>query len=170
MSEYYATIPAIREVLAAADHHDARSVVDETGDIDLRTYLANMFGYAPQWLKTLYNLRRPLAVFLGLKHATMMEQGLTPDAVPFEEGGEVAVFRVVSAQEDRYWLGMYEDVHLRAHLAVAREPLEPLESVRARYHVVSIVDYRNRTGPVYFAAVRPVHEFVFRKMARAGLG
>jgi hypothetical protein len=86
-------------------------------------------------------------------------------------GSAAAFFTVRHAEEEHVWVVAVTDKHLEATLAVVVEP-EPGGGPRRRFHVVTLVHYRNWAGPVYFNVIRPFHHLVVGGMARnaAALG
>ena len=48
---YIRRMPELAPLLEHADHIDVKTV---SGSVDLRTFLANMFSYQPDWITALY--------------------------------------------------------------------------------------------------------------------
>ena len=71
------------------------------------------------------------------------------------------------AREEQYWVAEIKDKHLKALLGVVVEPLPGQQ--QKRFHVLTVVYYRNWAGPVYFNAIRPFHHLVVESMALAGV-
>jgi hypothetical protein len=83
-----------------------------------------------------------------------------------QEGQPVAFFKVRMTREEHYWIAEAKDTHLNALLGFVVEPL--LDQQQKLFHVVTVVYYRNWSGPVYFNVIRPFHHFVVGSMAMAG--
>ncbi len=139
------------------------------GHVSLRQFIAAMLSYYPFWVVWLYRLRTVLVKILGLveHEASEVLPNLKGVDVSFVPGDAVTFFTVRQAKEEHYWIGETpEDKHLKAYFGVI---VEPLAKKRRRFHVVTIVYYKHRTGPLYFNLIRPFHHLVVRGMMRAGL-
>ena len=162
--EFIKQVNELKPILEGADHIDVKTV---EGDVPLNRFIASMLGYMPWWLKILYSLRAPLVRVLGMKQETIpFPSDIKPEDVSFTKGEAAFFFTVAIAEKERFWFAEASDKHLSAHLGCA---VEPLEGGRRRYHVATIVHYRNWAGPVYFNIIRPFHHLVVRSMARAGV-
>ena len=76
------------------------------------------------------------------------------------------LFSVRYAERNRYWIVETPDEkHLRAFVGVFREKVDQRIN---RFHVMTVVHYKDWTGPVYFNIIRPFHHLVVRQMALAG--
>jgi len=134
----------------------------------MRTFLAGMFSYSPDWLIWLYYVRAGFVRLLGMRQGRIQATfSLRPEKVPMQEGKKVAFFTIRMVEEERYWIAAAEDTHLEALLGIIIEPL-PGTSQR-HFHVLTIVHYRNWAGPVYFQVIQPFHHLVVGGMARAGV-
>lgn len=162
---YIRHIPELAPLLEHADHIDVKTV---TGTVDMRTFLASMLGYRPGWVTLLYYVRAVFVRLLGMRQRRIPSASqLKPEEVPMQVGARAAFFTLRMVEEERYWIAGVEDTHLTALLGVVIEPL-PGQSQR-RFHVLTVVHYRNWTGPVYFQVIRPFHHLVVGSMARAGI-
>jgi hypothetical protein len=161
-------MPELASLLEHADHVDVKSVI---GSVDLRTFLANMLSYQPEWVIALYGVRAIFVRFLGMRqHGSARRrssQYLTPETIPMQEGQPAAFFKVRMAREEHYWIAEAKDTHLNAILGVVVEPLP--DQQQKLFHVVTIVYYRNWAGPIYFNVIRPFHHLVVGSMAMAGV-
>ncbi len=161
---YIRSLPELAALLEHADHVDVKTV---SGSVDLRTFLANMLNYQPGWITALYGVRAIFVRFLRMRQRSIPRgQHLTPEHIPMQEGQPVAFFKVRMSREEQYWIGEAKDKHLSALLGVV---VEPLPDQQKRFHVLTVVYYRNWAGPVYFTVIRPFHHLVVGSMARAGL-
>lgn len=163
-------LEALLPAAKGADHVDVKAGV---GEVSLREFLAGMFSYAPGWVRLLFRLRGALAAALGLQHEDVWNAPLRPEDVPFAPGELVKVFVVDAANEAEdesqggaYWIASGRDTHLDAAIAVL---VEPLEGVRRRFHVYTVVTYKRWTGPLYFNLIRPFHHLLVGAMLRAAL-
>jgi hypothetical protein len=110
-----------------------------------------------------------LVPILGLvKHESPEElPNLKAEEISFTPGENVTFFIVRSAKEGVYWFSETpEDKHLSAYFGVV---VEPLKNDLKRFYIVTIVQYKHWTGPVYFNLIRPFHHLVVARMARAGV-
>jgi hypothetical protein len=157
--------PELARLLEHADHVDVKTVI---GSVDLRTFLANMFSYQPDWITALYGVRAIFVRFLGMRQIGIpRSQSLKPENIPMQEGQRVAFFKVRMAREEHYWIAEAKDKHLDALLGVVVEPLPNQQ--QKLFHVLTVVYYRNWAGPVYFNVIRPFHHLVVGSMAMAGV-
>ncbi|NOK11629.1 DUF6463 family protein [Corallococcus exercitus] len=161
------TASALPEVLRpfahGADHVDVKTVESEA---TLREFLAALLSYQPAWMTALYGVRAVFVRLLGMRqHGVPRPQHLRPEDIPMTPGGAALFFTVRHAEEDHVWVVSATDQHLDATLAVVMEPA-PGGGPRRRFHVVTLVHYRNWAGPVYFNVIRPFHHLVVGGMAR----
>jgi len=91
-------------------------------------------------------------------------QHLRPEDIPMMPGSTASFFTVRHAEEEHVWVVAATDKHLEALLAVVAEPAS---GSRRRFHVVTLVHYRNWAGPVYFNVIRPFHHLVVGGMAHS---
>lgn len=154
------TAPELAPVLEGADYTEFREIESE---VSLREFVAGALSWSPAWVKALFGARFLLAKALRLDTATVPRRPtLTPDTVSFTPGDAAAFFTVRSGAEDRYLVLGADDNHLSAHLTFVAEP------ERKRFQLGTIVRYHRRTGPVYFAVIRPFHHLIIRGMLKAG--
>jgi hypothetical protein len=165
---YIRRLPELAVLLEHADHIDVKTVM---GSVDLRTFLANMLSYQPGWMTTLFGVRAIFVRFLGMRQHGIPRRKyrryLTPENMPMQEGQSAVFFKVRMAKEEQYWIAEVKDKHLNAILGVVVEP-QPGQPQR-RFHVLTVVYYRNWAGPVYFNVIRPFHHLVVGSMAVAGV-
>jgi hypothetical protein len=161
---YIQQIPALAPILAEADHIDVKVV---EGRQTLREFMAGMMSYQPAWVTFLYGVRAVFVRFLGMKQPGIpRSQNLSPSDIPMSPGKRLLFFKVRVAKEDEYLVAEIKDTHLDAMLGVV---VEPLSGELKRFHVLTIVNYNNWAGPIYFNVIRPFHHLVVGGMARAGL-
>jgi hypothetical protein len=161
---YIRRLPEIAPLLEHADYIDVKTV---SGNSSLRTFLANMLSYQPDWMTMLYGVRAVFVRFLNMRQNGLPHrQHLAPEDIPMQEGQPAAFFRVLIAREEQYWIAEIKDKHLKALLGVV---VEPLPGQQKRFHVLTVVYYRNWAGPVYFNVIRPFHHLVVGSMALAGV-
>lgn len=162
---YIRRLPEFAPLLEHADHIDVKTV---SGSVDLRTFLANMLSYQPDWMTALYGVRAVFVRFLNMRQNGLPHrQHLTSEDIPMQEGQPAAFFKVLIAREEQYWVAEIKDKHLKALLGVVVEPLPGQQ--QKRFHVLTVVYYRNWAGPVYFNVIRPFHHLVVGSMALAGV-
>jgi hypothetical protein len=152
----------LRPFAQGADHVDVKTVESEAS---LRAFLAGLLSYQPAWVTALYGVRRVFVRMLGLRqHGIPRSQHLRPEDIPMTPGSAASFFTVRHAEEEHVWVVAATDSHLEATLAVV---MEPAGGTRRRFHVVTLVHYRNWTGPVYFNVIRLFHHLVVGGMARS---
>jgi len=165
---YIRRLPEIAVLLDHADHIDVKTVI---GSVDLRTFLANMLSYQPDWVIALFGVRAVFVRFLGMRQSGVLRRKyrryLTPEKIPMQEGQPAGFFKVHMAKEEQYWIAEVKDKHLDAILGVVVEQLPGQQ--QKRFHVLTVVYYRNWAGPLYFNVIRPFHHLVVGSMALAGV-
>ncbi|MBE4752795.1 DUF2867 domain-containing protein [Corallococcus sp. ZKHCc1 1396] len=153
----------LRPFAEGADHVDVKTVESEAS---LREFIAALMSYQPAWMTALYGVRGVFVRLLGMRqHGVPRPQHLRPEDIPMAPGSAASFFTVRHAEEERVWVVAATDKHLEATLAVVAEPA-PGGGARRRFHVVTLVHYRNWAGPVYFNVIRPFHHLVVGGMAR----
>ena len=151
----------LRPFAQDADHVDVKTVESQA---TLRQFLAGLMSYQPVWVSALYRVRAVFVRLLGMRQQGIPQQRLSrPEDIPMTPGSAASFFTVRHAEEEHVWVVSAEDTHLEATLAVV---VEPSEGPRRRFHVVTLVHYRNWAGPVYFNVIRPFHHLVVARMAR----
>lgn len=159
---YLERINEVQLLLQDDDHFDVKSIEAE---VTLREFIAGALSYHPTWMKSLYVIRSVFVRFLGMKQEMIHTSKLTPQNLSFLEGDWTGFFQVHSAKENEYWIATASDKHLDAYIIVAQETLE---NGNSRFHVGTIVHYKNWAGPLYFNVIRPFHHIVVHQMVKAG--
>ncbi len=164
LNQILAQYPALMHVAQSAD--DFHDVVFESRGT-LREFLAAALSYMPGWMRFLYHVRAGFVRLLGVRQDGIPEkEQLHPQDVPFEPGGQAAIFNVLAAEEERYWLASAQDAMIIGYVGVIREPLE---NGLSRFHLLSGARYRRWTGRIYFNVIRPFHHIVVRCMGRCAV-
>lgn len=162
MNDYVKEVGAVVELMAGADHVDVKTI---EGQVSLREFLAGLFSYMPGWMRFLYGVRWGFVRLLGMKQAGLPQAvQVRPEDVSFVPGEGAAFFKVMAAEEGRFWMAGAVEAHLGAYLGVVKELLPAGQN---RYHVITIVHYKNWAGPVYFTVIRPFHHLVVGQMMKA---
>lgn len=159
--KFITSIDELKPVFEGADHVDIKTVRRRA---TMREFVTGMFCYYPGWYKCLYKIRGIFAKILKLKHAESYPT-IAPSELPMSPGGQALFLQVKMAEEERYWVGEVNDKHLYAAVVVA---VEPLENEEKRFHVMTVVKYNNKIGPLYFNLIRPFHHLVVSRMVKAG--
>src|SRR5574341_1415286 len=161
--DWIAHQPELAALLVGADHADVKVV---TSGVSLREFVAGMAAFQTWWLTALYGVRGVFVRLLGMRQLRQpVSVRLRPQDVPMTPGAKLIFFTIRMAKEDEYLVAEVKDQHLDAMLGVAAEPLAGDEK---RFHVFTVVQYRNWAGPIYFNVIRPFHHLVVWSMARAG--
>ncbi|MEM7111454.1 MAG: DUF2867 domain-containing protein [Chloroflexota bacterium] len=154
-------IPEISPLLDNADHIDVKTFESEKS---LRHFIADLISYQPAWMTFLYRIRWFFVRLLGMKQTSVPKAPTSkPSDISFIEGDAALFFKVVAAEEDRYWFAEAAESHLTAKLGVVAEPNTANSTT---FHVVTVVHYNHWTGPVYFNVIRPFHHLVVGSMGR----
>jgi len=162
---YIDQIEELQVILKDADYVGVKTV---EGDATLQEFLTGMFAYRPGLIRFLYRVRSGLVWLLGIRQQPLPEMDeWIPGEVPMLSCGNIWFFSVSLAREERYWIGCCpEESHLTAFMGVVAEPLD---DIRKRFHVVTIVHYKRWTGRLYFLLIRPFNWFFVNRLAQAGL-
>jgi len=162
---YIDQIEELQVILKDADYVGVKAV---EGDVTLQEFLTGMFAYRPGLIRFLYRVRSGLVWLLGIRQQPLPEMDeWIPGEVPMLSCGNIWFFSVSLAREERYWIGCCpEESHLTAFMGVVAEPLD---DIRKRFHVVTIVHYKHWTGRLYFLLIRPFNWFFVNRLAQAGL-
>lgn len=151
--------PLLKGLLQGADHIDCK-VFD--GPADQRTFIAGLMGWMPGWLRMLYTVRGWLAGVLGLKHEMPPSVTTKPADVPMAPGATIKMWTVKAAREGEFWAAGINDKHLEALLVDVCHR----QGNGFRHHLVTIVHYHNKLGPLYFNIIRPFHHLVVWGLGR----
>lgn len=167
MKQILAKYPALGDIVGKADDlHDDVFVSRGT----LREFLAAALSYMPEWMRFLYRVRAGFVRLLGVRQEGIPERiGLEPRDVPFEPGRQAAIFTVLAAEEERFWIAAAEDDMIKGYFCVVREPLDSPEGDRSRFHILSGAKYKRWTGRLYYNVILPFHHLVVRAMGRTSV-
>ncbi|GAA1596323.1 DUF2867 domain-containing protein [Kribbella sancticallisti] len=157
-------LPELDDLIPTADVVDLKTA---TGTVTLRELIAGAVGYQPGWIKSLYAVRILFARLLRLDMAGMPPTDeIRPADVSFTPGDDLSFFKVIRGEEHHYLLLGMKDKHLTAYLAfIVADDTAPQRD----FKIVTLVHFHQKTGRLYFAAIRPFHHVVVRAMIRAGL-
>jgi len=112
----------------------------------------------PKWLDNLYKLRNILVKPFGLKN------GNERDTRQFEEcirsGGNHGFVSVPDKSPDETVLCL-TDKHLTAYLSVH---IKDLGDNRKAVYTITLVNFHNKLGYIYFYAICPFHHIVVKRM------
>jgi len=164
--EYIRQFHEIRELLKEADHVDVKVV---EGRVTLRKFIASMLSYYPWWIVMLYRIRAVFVRLLGIREEENFGElpRLEEADISLTPGETAIFFTVYKAEENQFWIAETpEERHLRAYFGIFAEDIR--DDLK-RFHVITIVHYKDWTGPVYFNTIRPFHHIVVSRMAQAGI-
>ena len=166
MNNYLEQFDEVKEILKDADYVDIKSY---TGTVSLRQFIASALSYYPWWVVMLYYIRSIVVRILGLEKQEKSDElpNLKSGDVSFTPGDPATFFTVRMAREDQYWIAETpDDKHLKAYFGIV---VEPLHGNLRRFYLITTINYKHWTGPVYFNLIRPFHHLVVWRMAKAGL-
>ena len=125
--------PALADYLDRADHVDVKTA---QGPVDLRGFIAAMFGRKPAWATFLFRLRGWLARLFGLRHPEeTAAAALRPEDVSFEPGRPAAFFTVAGGPGKRLVVGRSRrQAPGRLDRRGGRAARRPGQSVPCGYH------------------------------------
>lgn len=140
------------------------------GTLSMREFMAGMLSYKPGWMKALMSVRVWLLRFLGQgRHIVPESSRLTAESIPVTSGKKAEFFTVVDSDGETYWFAEGRESHLDAMIGVVVEPLPDATNIK-RFHLLTIVRYRNWAGPIYFNIIRPFHHIVVHCAMKKVLG
>jgi hypothetical protein len=150
-------VPALAEYLNGADHVDVKSCC---GESSLRECVAGILSYSPRWVRALYKIRVWVLRLLGQGQGDSIElDRVTAESLSVEKGDKANFVTVADSDGETYWIGTAEESYLGMALGVAVESIDG-EDRDKLFHVVTVVQYRNRVGAIYFNLIRPFHYLV----------
>ena len=160
-----AGIPNLSAIASRCDHIDIKTY---RGKGRMDAFITGFLSFYPGWIKALYGIRWGFVRLLGMKQHGLPDMGQKkrPEDLPMTPGQKATFFTVEAAEAERYWLVSTAEKHLVAYLCVIAEPDSGGQRV---FHVITLVEYRNWAGPVYFNVIRPFHHLVVDRMSRVGL-
>ncbi len=154
-------VPEIQACIDVANHLDVKTA---DSPASMREFLSGMFSYSPVWVRAMFGIRKYVAKVFGLPHEGL-DKSYTPEEIPMEPGALVDFFTLVHGEEDANYLLEVDDKHLAAQLALL---VQPLDNGMNRFHVGTLVRYKDWRGPVYFSLIKPFHHLIVRAMVKAG--
>jgi hypothetical protein len=133
--------------------------VDSKKEIIPDDIMVNFWTDFPAWVNVLFKLRNFLVKFVGLKGT---EGG---DLKEFEKciriGGTYG-FASVPMKSDNETILLLTDKHLNAYISVHVESMEEHKTISA----ITLVNFNNKLGRVYFFIIRPFHGIVVKSMLK----
>ncbi|WP_027722487.1 DUF2867 domain-containing protein [Maridesulfovibrio zosterae] len=158
------SIAVLDKLIGNADHIDSKVVI---GDCSLEQFLDRLIRYEPLWLCWLYKVRSVIAKLMGLEHGEIGHTKAMQKKLDYTPGGKVDFFTSVDFKPDEYWVGKAEDKHLCGYIGAVAVPLS---NGKTKFHIFTIVHYRNWTGPLYFNLIRPFHHIIVYFMGKHAVG
>ena len=157
-------IPALAEYLDGANHVDVKS---GEGTLPLREFVAGLLSYKPGWVRALWKVRVWLLKVLRQGESDVPGEGqLTAESLPIETGQEALFFTVADSDGETYWVAIGEESHLGMALGVVVQSVEGQEDIK-KFSVITVVQYRNFAGSIYFNLIRPFHHLVVSAAMRS---
>lgn len=158
------SLGVLKDELEEADHIDVKLY---EGKKDLQSFIASWLSYHPWWFSGLYAIRKVFVQCLGMKQEiNKADKVMKADEISMIQGEMVGFFKVEKAQKGRFWIAAAEDRHLKGFVGII---VEKRPTGMNRYHLITIVHYRDWSGPIYFNVIRPFHHLVVHAMARHAL-
>lgn len=120
-----------------------------------------VFGHAPQWVRTLMDLRGWLVAPFGLMHPDRDALQSQKDGLArarFDVGERFGVFTIRSIEPHEVILGE-NDRHLDFRLSVYK-PVQRAETVT----ISTVVQINNSLGRFYLALIKPFHRTIVRAL------
>lgn len=143
------------------DYKDAyECVVANTKSITPDDIQIAFWTIKPKWLNTLFKLRNLLVKPFGLKGEDKNENNKFEQCI--RNGTTNNLMSVVAKSENETVLCL-NDKHLKAYLSVY---IEKFSTDNQKISIITLVEFHNWLGYVYFYAIYPFHHIVVRSMLR----
>ncbi len=150
-----------------ADYSDVYACnADFKKEISPDDIMVNFWITLPGWVSALFKLRNFLVKFVGLQSS---EEDNPDEFIKCIRSGKAYRFISVPAKNTAETVLLLADKHLDAYLSIhiaAGEPDEQGKTVSA----ITLVNFKNTLGRVYFFFVRPFHALVIKSMLKRALG
>ncbi|AMK10137.1 DUF2867 domain-containing protein [Pseudodesulfovibrio indicus] len=157
-------LPGMAGLTQGADHVDVHTM-EGTGSV--ADVAAALLSHRPGWMVFLWKVRTVLLRLLGQGGRIVPEPArLTGATLPKSVGDKASFLTVIRSDGESHWVAGAGESHLDAEVGVVAEPLA---GGRSRFHVVTVVRYRNPAGRIYFNVIRPFHHLVVDSALRAAL-
>jgi hypothetical protein len=142
------------------DYSDVYAYVTDTPkEIIPDDIMVNFWTDFPRWINTLFKLRDFLVKFFGLKGA---ESDNVKELEKCIRTGEAYDFVSVPAKSGNETVLLLSDKHLNAYVSVHIEIKEERKTISA----ITLVNFKNKLGRVYFFFIRPFHGLIVKSMLK----
>jgi len=121
--------------------------------------MVNFWTDFPSWINGLFKLRNFLVKFVGLKGTK------NSNIKEFEKSirrGETYNFVSVPAKSNNETILLLSDKHLNAYLSVHIKS----EEVRKTISAITLVNFNNKFGRLYFFVIRPFHGLIVKSLLK----
>jgi len=113
----------------------------------------------PCWINALFKLRNMLVKFVGLKSA---ENDNVKELEKCIRTGKTYNFASVPAKNGKETVLLLTDKHLDTYMSVHVESKEKHKTIS----VITLVNFNNRLGRIYFFVIRPFHGAIVKNMLK----
>ncbi|WP_243544204.1 DUF2867 domain-containing protein [Pseudodesulfovibrio tunisiensis] len=128
---------------------------------------ARTLSYQPGWLVALRRVRKWVLGLFDREEAGPLEiHRFSADSLPVKQGEMADFFEILGSDGRTYWIGSESVDSYRATLGVVGESLG---NGTTRFHVVTLMHFRNRLGPLFFALIRPLHDLFLGLATRSAV-
>lgn len=143
-----------------ADYADAyRYEVDCNNELFPDDIMISFWTDLPRWVEVLFKVRNFLVRFVGLE--TSQERNLDGFIQCIRCGASYGIASVQAKNRDETVL-LLADKHLDAYLAIHIAGDENVKKIS----VVTLVNFKNTLGRMYFFLIRPFHGLVVKSMLK----
>ena len=157
-----ATIPSgsLTENYLPTDYSDVYALMADTEkEIIPDDIMISFWTDFPFWINALFKLRNTLVKFVGLKGAANDNVKELEKCIRTEKTYN---FASVPAKNDNETVLLLSDKHLDAYMSVHVESREEHKTIS----VITLVNFSNRLGRIYFFVIRPFHGVIVKNMLK----
>jgi hypothetical protein len=151
-----------------ADYSETyETVVDKRSQLTPDNLLIAFWMDFPGWVQWLFRLRDILVRPFGLKdgdddyHTSRHKL-----AEIIRTGGSYNIMNIPSKSKNETVMQL-EDKHLTAELSCH---VENANDSKLKISIITLVHYHNTLGKIYFAAIKPFHTIIVRKITKRSIG
>lgn len=146
-------IQVIYNSLSRLDYADTFSVTNHENSLEEITIL--VLGQAPDWIKSLFQLRNYLVRLVGIQPISKPEV-----IIDYKVGGSIVFFDIYKIENNFVLLGK-NDKHLDFRVCISNSNEE-----KQNIKVTTVVQFHNAKGKLYFSVIKPFHKMIVRSMVK----
>lgn len=146
------------------DYVDSFSLeINNTNNYSVDYLTALLFCSIPRWARFLMKTRDILVKPFGIKTGIVPEQNEVNKDINYDIGDRAIFFTVI--EKSSFEIIMAEDdKHLYFRTSVFVENAKEAHIVRI--YLVTLVQFHNKAGRIYFAPVKPIHKLLIKSLLK----